>query len=189
LCGPDELDLLLHSSLISDLKAWSFPQSYNYSWIKNVNSPKAFFSYSKWWFSSRKKIKMNEWIVVDRWCLNFIDELIALQIKHFCAGAAARCTAATIMFPVDTVKTRLQFLANTSQSLLQRYEFNWIEEFDGFWRQSFFLNICKDPNLFWCLIFDVSIPLIQGIIALEKRFGRYITEKESWDSFEAFRSV
>ena len=36
------------------------------------------------------------------------EELVLLS-KYFVAGAAARVTAAVVMSPVDTVKTRLQF--------------------------------------------------------------------------------
>lgn len=36
------------------------------------------------------------------------EELVLLS-KYFAAGAAARVTAAVVMSPVDTVKTRLQF--------------------------------------------------------------------------------
>jgi len=33
------------------------------------------------------------------------------QVKHFIAGFCARASAASIMFPIDTIKTRLQFSA------------------------------------------------------------------------------
>jgi len=66
------------------------------------------------------------------------DPLDQERLRHAIAGALARCTEAFIMFPVDTVKTRLQFQGRTQVD-------KKIKTYTGIWNTLY--SIARDEGI------------------------------------------
>jgi solute carrier family 25 (mitochondrial aspartate/glutamate transporter), member 12/13 len=76
-----------------------------------------------------------------------IEELKIMTPLHtFLAGASARCTAAIIMFPVDLIKTRLQFQRESNKMIKTVYK-NGFDAFRTILKQEGFLSLYKGKTL------------------------------------------
>jgi hypothetical protein len=72
---------------------------------------------------------------------------IMTPLHTFLAGASARCTAAIIMFPVDLIKTRLQFQRESNKMIKTVYK-NGFDAFRTILKQEGFLSLYKGKTPF-----------------------------------------